>query len=138
MSLYTDYLSEIENRKKEGLKPKPIEDGILLKEIISQIKDHKNNHRKESINFLIYNTIPGTTSAAVEKSKFLKEIILEKVKVDEITPSFAFDDGNIGCIVIRPSLAIFTDSRSVNRRGGHLNMLCYTFNASNTVFSPLN
>ena len=39
MSLYTDYLSEIETRKKEGLKPKPIEDGKLLKEIISQIKD---------------------------------------------------------------------------------------------------
>ena len=36
MSLYTNYISEIENRKKEGLKPKPIEDGSLLKEIISQ------------------------------------------------------------------------------------------------------
>ena len=35
MSLYIDYLSEIENRKREGLKPKPIEDGALLKEIIS-------------------------------------------------------------------------------------------------------
>ena len=44
MSLYTDYLSEIESRKKDGLKPKPIEDGILLKEIISQIKDPKNNN----------------------------------------------------------------------------------------------
>ena len=86
MSLYTDYLSEIESRKKDGLKPKPIEDGILLKEIISQIKDPKNNHRKESINFLIYNTIPGTTSAAVEKSKFLKDIILDNVKIDEIKP----------------------------------------------------
>ena len=29
MSLYTDYLSEIESRKKDGLKPKPIEDGAL-------------------------------------------------------------------------------------------------------------
>ncbi len=91
MSLYTDYLSEIETRKKEGLKPKPIEDGNLLKEIISQIKDTNNNHRKESINFLIYNTMPGTTSAALEKSKFLKEIILENIKVDEIKPSFAFE-----------------------------------------------
>ena len=26
MSLYIDYLSEIENRKREGLKPKPIID----------------------------------------------------------------------------------------------------------------
>merc|ERR1711991_798630 len=72
-------------------KPKPIEDGKLLEEIISQIKDPKNNYRKESINFLIYNTIPGTTSAAVEKSKFLKDIILENIKVDEIKPSFAFE-----------------------------------------------
>ena len=70
MSLYSDYLSEIENRKKEGLKPKPIEDGALLKEIISQIKDPNNNHRKESINFLIYNTIPGTTSAALKNLNF--------------------------------------------------------------------
>ena len=46
MSLYTDYLSEIETRKKEGLKPKPIEDGKLLKEIILQFKDSNNNHRK--------------------------------------------------------------------------------------------
>merc|ERR1711991_38924 len=72
-------------------KPKPIENGKLLKEIISQIKDTNNNYRKESINFLIYNTIPGTTSAAHEKSKFLKEIILENIKVDEIKPSFAFE-----------------------------------------------
>ncbi len=91
MSLYSDYLTQIENRKKEGLKPKPIEDGELLKEIISQIKDPNNKHRKNSIDFLIYNTIPGTTSAALEKSKFLKEIILESTMVDEIKPSFAFE-----------------------------------------------
>ena len=91
MSLYSDYLTQIENRKKDGLKPKPIEDGELLKEIISQIKDPNNKHRKNSIDFLIYNTIPGTTSAALEKSKFLKEIILESTMVDEIKPSFAFE-----------------------------------------------
>ena len=90
MSLYSNYLTQIENRKNEGLKPKPIEDGELLKEIISQIKDPNNKHRKNSINFLIYNTIPGTTSAALEKSKFLKEIILESTMVDEIKPTFAF------------------------------------------------
>ena len=67
MSLYTNYLSEIEKRKQEGLKPKPIENGTLLKEIISQIKDENNPHRKDSLNFLIYNTIPGTTTAAVVK-----------------------------------------------------------------------
>ena len=54
MSLYSDYLTQIENRKKEGLKPKPIEDGELLKEIISQIKDPNNKHRKKvSISNLI-------------------------------------------------------------------------------------
>ena len=37
MTLYSNYLQEIENRKKDGLSPKPIEDGKLLKEIISQI-----------------------------------------------------------------------------------------------------
>ena len=37
MSLYSNYLTQIENRKNEGLKPKPIEDGVLLKEVISQI-----------------------------------------------------------------------------------------------------
>ena len=31
MSLYSDYLTQIENRKKEGLKPKPIEDGEFVK-----------------------------------------------------------------------------------------------------------
>ena len=91
MSLYTNYISEIENRKKEGLKPKPIEDGTLLKEIISQIKDENNIHRTDSLNFLIYNTIPGTTTAAVVKSKFLKEIITKQIVVKEIEPKFAFE-----------------------------------------------
>ena len=91
MSLYTNYISEIENRKKEGLKPKPIEDGTLLKEIISQIKDENNIHRTDSLNFLIYNTIPGTTTAAVVKSKFLKEIITKQIVVKEIETKFAFE-----------------------------------------------
>ena len=91
MSLYTNYISEIENRKKEGLKPKPIEDGTLLKEIISQVKDENNIHRTDSLNFLIYNTIPGTTTAAVVKSKFLKEIITKQIFVKEIEQKFAFE-----------------------------------------------
>ena len=91
MSLYSAYLDEIENRKTQDLKPKPIEDGELVKELVSQIKDIKNQHREDSLNFLIYNTLPGTTSAAAEKSKFLKEIILGKTIVMEITPSFAFE-----------------------------------------------
>ena len=75
MSLYTDYLLEIEERKSQELHPKPIEGGALLSEIISQIKDVNHEHREESVKFFIYNTIPGTTSAAGEKAKFLKKII---------------------------------------------------------------
>ncbi|WP_417677493.1 bifunctional aconitate hydratase 2/2-methylisocitrate dehydratase [Roseibium sp.] len=91
MSLYTDYLNEIESRKGQGLHPKPIDDGALLSEIIAQIKDPANEHRKASLEFFIYNTLPGTTNAAGVKAKFLKEIILGEVAVEEITPAFAFE-----------------------------------------------
>ncbi len=91
MSLYTEYLDEIETRKTQGLNPKPIEDGALVQEIISQITDLANEHRKDSLNFFIYNTLPGTTSAAGEKAKFLKDIILGNAVVEEISPSFAFE-----------------------------------------------
>ena len=77
MSLYSEYLDEIETRKKElGLHPKPIDSAELLSEIIAQIKDTGNEHREDSRKFFIYNTLPGTTSATGEKAKFLKEIIL--------------------------------------------------------------
>lgn len=91
MSLYRDYLNEIEERKAQDLSPKPIEDGALLSEIISQIKDVNHEHRDESLKFFIYNTLPGTTSAASEKAKFLKEIILGDAIVGEILPAFAFE-----------------------------------------------
>ena len=91
MNLYLDYLKEIEDRKGQGLHPKPIDGGELLSEIIGQIKDLDNAYRKESLNFLIYNTLPGTTSAAGVKAQFLKEIILGASIVEEITPAFAFE-----------------------------------------------
>ncbi|WP_085904142.1 bifunctional aconitate hydratase 2/2-methylisocitrate dehydratase [Kiloniella majae] len=91
MSLYTAYLKEIETRKEQGLNPKPIEDDALTREVISQIKDTKNQHREESLKYFIYNTLPGTTSAAGEKAKFLKEIILGEAVVEEISMSFAFE-----------------------------------------------
>ena len=69
MSLYSDYLEEIETRKQQGLKPKPIEDSALIRELVSQIEDQENAHRSESLEFFIFNTIPGTTSAAGEKAK---------------------------------------------------------------------
>ena len=91
MKLYQEYLQEIEARKADGLHPKPIDGAELTKEIIAQIKDTGNEHRKESLNFLIYNTLPGTTSAASEKSQFLKEIILGEASVEEISTEFAFE-----------------------------------------------
>ena len=92
MSLYSEYLKEIEIRKKDlGLNPKPIDSADLLAEIIAQIKDTSNEHRKDSLNFFIYNTLPGTTSAAVVKAQFLKEIILGQESVEEISSEFAFE-----------------------------------------------
>ncbi len=91
MSIYKDYLKEIEERKEQGLHPKPIDGADLLSEIIAQIKDTNNEYREDSLKFFIYNTIPGTTSAAGVKAKFLKEIILGQSVVKEITPAFAFE-----------------------------------------------
>ena len=92
MSLYTDYMDEIDNRKRDlGLNPKPIDSADLLAEIITQIKDTKNEHRTDSLKFFIYNTLPGTTGAAGVKAQLLKEIILGQSKVEEITLEFAFE-----------------------------------------------
>ena len=91
MNIYSDYIKEIEERKIQGLHPKPIDDAQLLSEIIAQIKDLDNENREDSLQFFIYNTLPGTTSAAGEKAKFLKEIILGESVVKEITPTFAFE-----------------------------------------------
>ncbi|WP_291078503.1 MULTISPECIES: bifunctional aconitate hydratase 2/2-methylisocitrate dehydratase [unclassified Empedobacter] len=91
MSLYQEYLNEIEERKGQGLHPKPIDGAELLSEIINQIKDVNNEYREDSVKFFIYNTLPGTTSAAGVKAKFLKEIILGEATVAEITPTFAFE-----------------------------------------------
>ncbi len=91
MSLYTKYLQEIETRKTQGLNPLPIDGADLTKEIITQIKDPSHEHHESSLNFFIYNTLPGTTPAALEKANFLKEIILKEVTIKEITPAFAFE-----------------------------------------------
>ena len=91
MNLYKNYLDEIKERKKLDLQPKPIDDGELIKELVLNIEDEKNINRDDSLNFLIYNTLPGTTSAAREKSKFLKKIILGSIEVKEISKSFALE-----------------------------------------------
>ncbi|WP_218598946.1 bifunctional aconitate hydratase 2/2-methylisocitrate dehydratase [Polaribacter sp. NJDZ03] len=91
MSIYKDYLKQIDERKEQGLHPQPIDGAELLSKIIEQIKDLENEYREESLNFFIYNVLPGTTSAAVVKAKFLKEIILGESIVKEITTSSAFE-----------------------------------------------
>ncbi len=91
MSLYMDYLSEISARAGEGLHPKPIDDGALVSELIALIEERGNDQREAALNFFIYNTLPGTTSAAGVKAKFLKEVILGTASVEEISPAFAFE-----------------------------------------------
>lgn len=91
MSIYSDYLREIEERKGQGLHPKPIDGAELLSAIITQIKDIDNADRADSLHFFIFNTVPGTTPAAGVKAAFLKEIIQGIVVVNEITPAFAFE-----------------------------------------------
>jgi aconitate hydratase 2/2-methylisocitrate dehydratase len=91
MNIYLEYTKEIEERKGQGLSPKPIDDGELIAAIIEQIKDVDNEHREDSLHFFIYNTLPGTTSAAGVKAQFLKEIILGEAVVEEITPTYAFE-----------------------------------------------
>jgi aconitate hydratase 2/2-methylisocitrate dehydratase len=91
MSIYSDYIQEIEERKTQGLNPKPIDSAELTSAIIEQIKDVNNEHRVDSVRHFIYNTLPGTTPAAVVKAQFLKEIILGQAVVNEITPTYAFE-----------------------------------------------
>ena len=91
MTLYLDYLAEIKSRETQGLAPKPIDDGALTAEITALIDDSANEHRAEALNFFIYNTLPGTTSAAGVKAAYLKKIILGETIVPEITPDFALE-----------------------------------------------
>ncbi|MEC8598975.1 MAG: bifunctional aconitate hydratase 2/2-methylisocitrate dehydratase [Bacteroidota bacterium] len=107
MSLYTDYLKDIENRKNQGLSPKPIDDDSLVNEIIANIKDEGNKHRTASVDFFIYNVLPGTTSAAAVKADFLKKIILGQENVEEISPKFAFE--LLGHMKGGPSIKVLLD-----------------------------
>ena len=91
MTEFSNYLKEIEERKSLGLNPKPIDDGALLEDIILNIKNDKNKNHESSLNYFTYNVLPGTTSAAKVKAKFLKEIILGEISIKEISPSFALD-----------------------------------------------
>ena len=91
MTEYKKYINEIEKRKALNLNPKPIDTANLIKEIILQIKDENHPEREKSLDFLIYNVLPGTTSAAVIKADFLKDIIIKKESINEINEDFAFE-----------------------------------------------
>lgn len=91
MNAYSDYLAEIKDRKNQGLAPKPIDGGRLVDEIITLIEDKNNQQRTDALKFFIYNTLPGTTSAAAVKAEFLKKIVLGETVVPEITPDFALE-----------------------------------------------
>ena len=91
MTLYSEYLNEIEQRKTQSLHPKPIDDADLVRELIEQIKDSSSSHREDALQFFIYNTLPGTTSAAGVKAEFLKEIVLGTVLVPEIGVAAALE-----------------------------------------------
>ncbi|MBA6316162.1 bifunctional aconitate hydratase 2/2-methylisocitrate dehydratase [Cellulophaga baltica] len=107
MSIYKDYLKQIEERKEKGLHPQPIDGAELLSKIIEQIKDLDHEYREDSLNFFIYNVLPGTTSAAGVKAKFLKEIILGDSVVKEITPAFALEQ--LSHMKGGPSVAVLLD-----------------------------
>ena len=49
MNIYNDYIKEIEERKAQGLHPKPIDGAELTSAIIAQIKDTENPYRKDSL-----------------------------------------------------------------------------------------
>jgi aconitate hydratase 2/2-methylisocitrate dehydratase len=91
MNAYLDYLAEIATRQTQGLAPKPIDDGGLIDDIIVLIQDAGSEHRADALKFFIYNTLPGTTTAAAAKAAFLKRIILGDAIVPEITPDFALE-----------------------------------------------
>ncbi len=91
MNLFSEYLKEIESRKDSGLNPKPIDSANLLREIIAIIENDECPERDLALKFFIFNTLPGTTSAAEEKARFLKQLILEKKTVAEISTDYAFE-----------------------------------------------
>jgi len=91
MSLYAEYLDEIEQRKEQGLNPKPVDAADLLAEIIDHLKDPASEHRTACLQFFLYNVLPGTTSAAASKAQFLKDLILGAATVEEISTESAFE-----------------------------------------------
>ncbi|MDA7593090.1 bifunctional aconitate hydratase 2/2-methylisocitrate dehydratase [Rhodobacteraceae bacterium] len=91
MNLYEEYLTEIYSRKEQGLNAKPIDSGDLAREIIAHVKTTASEHHDQCVEFLIFNMLPGTTKAAKQKAKFLKQIIDGIYQIDKITVDRAFE-----------------------------------------------
>ncbi|MEM9565451.1 MAG: bifunctional aconitate hydratase 2/2-methylisocitrate dehydratase [Actinomycetota bacterium] len=91
MSLYAEYLEEIDERREQQLHPKPIDGADLLAEIIGHIQDPASEHRTACIQFFVSNVLPGTTSAAALKARFLNDIVVGAVTVPEIPVDAAFE-----------------------------------------------
>jgi hypothetical protein len=71
MNIYNDYLQEIEERKGRIL----AESRWITKQSLHKLKIQITHTAKVSLQFFIYNTVPGTTSCWCE-SYVLKDIIL--------------------------------------------------------------
>ena len=63
----------------------------MLADIIGQIKDPANEYRKDSLNFFIYNTLPGTTSAAGVEGSLFERNYSGRVSGRGDQPEFAFE-----------------------------------------------
>tara|TARA_B100000925_G_scaffold279509_1_gene249345 strand:+ start:2153 stop:2377 length:225 start_codon:yes stop_codon:yes gene_type:complete len=73
MDLYEEYLDEIQKRKKQGLCAKPIDNGVLAREIISHVKSPNSKQHNQCVDFLIFNMLPGTTKQLVKRLNFLSK-----------------------------------------------------------------
>ena len=89
MSLFDDYLSEIEKRKKQGSKAEAVGDDALTTELIGHIC-RMRPAPPCGLSGPFWSITPcGTTSAAGVKAKFLKDIISGNIEVAEISAESA-------------------------------------------------
>ena len=107
MSLYDDYLNEIEDRKAHGLHPKPIDGADLLTEIVVHMSDPDSAHRTDCLDFFVSNVLPGTTSAAGLKAAVLKDVITGARAIDGISVESAFEQ--LSHMKGGPSIAVLLD-----------------------------
>ncbi|MEM8709136.1 MAG: bifunctional aconitate hydratase 2/2-methylisocitrate dehydratase, partial [Actinomycetota bacterium] len=91
MSLYDEYLNQIEDRKAHGLHPKPVDGADLLAEIVAHMSDADSAHRADCLDFFITNVLPGTTSAAGLKAQVLKDVITGARTIEGISAQSAFE-----------------------------------------------